>query len=54
MVLADDHVPMLEMVSQVLARNFDVVATVTDGRQAIAATLRHDPDVVVGLGHLDA
>jgi CheY-like chemotaxis protein len=46
-VLADDHVPMLEMVSQVLASHFDVVAAVTDGRQAIAATLRHDPDVVV-------
>ena len=46
-LVADDNALILEKVSTLLARNFDLVAAVTDGRQALDAALRLDPDVVV-------
>ena len=46
-LLADDNVSILAKVSTLLTRNFDVVAAVTDGRQALHAAQRLDPDVAV-------
>jgi DNA-binding NarL/FixJ family response regulator len=46
-VLADDHARVLEAASAFLAENFEVVAAVTDGRQAVDAARRLDPDAVV-------
>jgi CheY-like chemotaxis protein len=38
---------MLAAVTRVLRNDFDVVATVTDGRQALELAVRLDPDVIV-------
>ena len=46
-LLADDDAGVLKAISRTLAADFDVVATVTDGRQALDAVPRLDPDVVV-------
>jgi CheY-like chemotaxis protein len=46
-VVADDHRRMLDAVSRLLANDFRVVAAVTDGRQAVDAVLRLDPDLAV-------
>jgi two-component system response regulator NreC len=46
-LVADDSPSMLEMASSVVASDFDVVAAVADGRQALLEALRLDPDVVV-------
>jgi CheY-like chemotaxis protein len=46
-LLADDHTPILDWASKLLANDFEVVATVTDGRQALNAARRLEPDVVV-------
>jgi CheY-like chemotaxis protein len=46
-VVADDHRRMLDAVSRLLADDFRVVAAVTDGRQAVDAVLRLDPDLAV-------
>jgi DNA-binding NarL/FixJ family response regulator len=46
-VVADDHRRMLETVSSLLSDEFQLVAAVTDGRQAIEAVSRLDPDVAV-------
>ena len=46
-LLADDNASILARVSTLLAKNFDVVAAVTDGRQALHAAQRLDPDVAV-------
>ena len=46
-LLADDNVSILGKVSTLLARSFEVVAAVTDGRQALHAAQRLDPDVAV-------
>ena len=46
-LIADDNAAILETASTILAIDFDVVAAVTDGRQALHAALRLDPDVVV-------
>ena len=46
-LLADDNVSILGKVSKLLARSFEVVAAVTDGRQALHAAQRLDPDVAV-------
>lgn len=47
MLLADDHVQVLESVAGFLAAHFDVVATAPDGRQAVDLALQYQPDVVV-------
>jgi DNA-binding NarL/FixJ family response regulator len=46
-VVADDHVRVLQSVSSMLAADFDVLATVADGRQALEAVKRFDPDALV-------
>jgi DNA-binding NarL/FixJ family response regulator len=46
-VLADDHAAILETVRKVLADNFEVIASVEDGQQALDAVRRLDPDVLV-------
>lgn len=47
LVLADDHVLMLEGLEALLRRHYDVLARVTDGRALVEAVVRLDPDVVV-------
>jgi DNA-binding NarL/FixJ family response regulator len=46
-VVADDHRRMLDTVSRLLSDEFELVAAVTDGRQAVDAVSRLDPDVAV-------
>jgi len=46
-LLADDHVDLLESVRRHLAAAFDIVATAADGRQALDLARRLRPDVVV-------
>jgi DNA-binding NarL/FixJ family response regulator len=46
-VLADDHHGVLSEVRQILAEEFDVVATVQDGEQAVDASLKLNPDALV-------
>src|ERR1700733_4960368 len=46
-LLADDHALVLRSAVALLADEFDVVAAVANGRLALEASLRLDPDVVV-------
>lgn len=46
-VIADDHPQILKKAEGVLAPHFDVVAAVGSGEDAIAATARLDPDLVL-------
>src|SRR5580704_1223327 len=46
-VLADDHHAMLSVVRQILGEEFDVVAAVEDGEQAVDAILKLNPDALV-------
>ena len=46
-VLADDSSRILSALSKILSNQFDVVACVLNGDQAVEATLRFRPDVVV-------
>jgi DNA-binding NarL/FixJ family response regulator len=46
-VLADDHHAMLFVVRQILAEEFDVVAAVEGGEQAVDAILKLNPDALV-------
>jgi DNA-binding NarL/FixJ family response regulator len=46
-VLADDHTILLEAFKALLEPEFEVVATVTDGRALLAACSRLNPDVVL-------
>jgi DNA-binding NarL/FixJ family response regulator len=46
-LIADDLASVLNMVAALLRESFDVVATVSDGRAALEATLKLEPDVVV-------
>jgi len=46
-VLADDHLMVIDGMSSLLRTDFDVVATVENGRELIEAVQRLDPDVVV-------
>lgn len=46
-ILADDHAGILENASRLLASNYDILATVNDGRKAVEAVLRLSPDVAV-------
>ncbi len=46
-LVADDHPQMLASVRDLLSTDFDVVATATDGRQAVDLALRLQPDIVV-------
>jgi DNA-binding NarL/FixJ family response regulator len=46
-LVADDNASILAKASTRLARDFEVVAAVSDGRQAVHAARRLDPDVAV-------
>jgi len=46
-VLADDHHAVLTEVRQELGEEFEVVAAVGDGGQAVEAVRRLDPDVLI-------
>ena len=47
LVMADDHVLVVEGVRRILDREYDIVAVVSDGRAAVEATARLTPDVVL-------
>jgi DNA-binding NarL/FixJ family response regulator len=46
-LLADDHLQVLKSVSSFLSTDFDVVATASDGREAVDLALRFQPDIAV-------
>jgi len=46
-IVADDHRPMLDRVVHTLAREFSVVAAVSDAEQLITAEAELHPDVLV-------
>jgi len=46
-LLADDHAEILARVADVIAGEFEIVASVANGLDLIAAAARLDPDVVV-------
>jgi DNA-binding NarL/FixJ family response regulator len=46
-LLADDHVVLLQGVRELIGSEYDVVGTVTDGRALVAAAEKLRPDVVV-------
>jgi DNA-binding NarL/FixJ family response regulator len=46
-LLADDHAGVLAYVCERLGKAFEVIGSVEDGKQAVDAVLRLDPDVVV-------
>ena len=46
-LLVDDHRGVLDTVSEILADDFEVAALATDGRQALDAARRLDPDLIV-------
>ncbi len=46
-LVADDHEAMLDRVARLLATEFNVVGAVTDGQQALDATVKLKPDVLV-------
>jgi DNA-binding NarL/FixJ family response regulator len=46
-LLADDHQTILERVCALLGEDFEIVGTVNNGRDAVADTLRLNPDVLV-------
>jgi DNA-binding NarL/FixJ family response regulator len=46
-VVADDLLPVLSTVAALLRESFDVVGLVSDGRAALEATLKLEPDLVV-------
>lgn len=47
LLLADDHVLLLEALQRLLEPEFDVVGTVTDGARLVEEAVRLQPDVVV-------
>jgi len=47
LLLADDHTILLEGLKALLAPEFDVVATVGDGRAVLEAAERHQPDLIL-------
>jgi DNA-binding NarL/FixJ family response regulator len=46
-LLADDHPAVFEHVSRILGADYEVVGTVSDGRAAVDAAFRLQPDLVV-------
>jgi DNA-binding NarL/FixJ family response regulator len=46
-LLVDDHRGVLDTVSEILADDFEVAALATDGRDALDAARRLDPDLIV-------
>ncbi len=46
-VLADDHISIMEQTRDVLGDQFEVLGSFVNGRQAVDATLRMDPDALI-------
>jgi DNA-binding NarL/FixJ family response regulator len=46
-VVADDHLAMLNSLVRILSGEFEVVAAVTDGLAVVAAAARFEPDLLV-------
>ena len=46
-LLGDDHLPILESIRELLASEYDVVASVADGKQLVHEALRSKPDIVL-------
>ena len=46
-LLADDHAALLAETARLLGQEHDVVGTVANGRELVAAAERLDPDVIV-------
>ena len=46
-LLADDSKPMLELITDLLRPEFEILGTVADGRAALDAIAQLEPDVVV-------
>lgn len=46
-IVADDHPCMLKTVREMLPPRFDVVAAVADGRAALEAAARTNPDLLL-------
>jgi DNA-binding NarL/FixJ family response regulator len=59
-LLADDHVALLEAASTLLSSDFEVIGTTTDGAGLVAEAMQLNPDVIVvdismpGLNGIDA
>jgi DNA-binding NarL/FixJ family response regulator len=47
LVIADDHLLVIEGLRKLLEPEFEVIETVTDGREAVAAASRERPDIVL-------
>jgi DNA-binding NarL/FixJ family response regulator len=47
LLLADDHAILLEGLKALLAAEFEVVATASDGRDLLDSAQRHRPDIIV-------
>ncbi len=47
LLLADDHALMLEGLTRLLAAEFEIVGTATDGRTLVNEAIRLQPDVIV-------
>ncbi len=47
LILGDDHALMLEGLTRLLAGEFDIVGTATDGRSVVSEAERLKPDVIV-------
>ena len=46
-LLADDHQMVLQRICELLGQDFDIVGTANNGRDAVVAALRLNPDVLV-------
>ena len=46
-LVADDLAPVLDTVADLLRDSFDIVGMVSDGREALIATMKLEPDLVV-------
>jgi DNA-binding NarL/FixJ family response regulator len=46
-VLADDHIPIMVQIREVLGDQFEVLGSFVNGSQAVDATLRMDPDALI-------
>ena len=47
LLIADDHIILLEGLKALLAPEFEVVATAGDGRAVLEAAEKHRPDVIL-------
>ena len=46
-LVADDHARILSAVAALLSKSFEVIASVSDGRTALEATVRLEPDLLI-------